>query len=143
MFHITMSYRTSQRTFFPFALLLAICHVEAAYLDGIAMLNFLIYYDTFISLCNLHPYYFYDAPINLRLILFYSLNSFTYMLFFVCTRFISFRAPSAPRSYRLCRERSFRELFAWFRGLCPKETQHLRSVRFQSQIRPLFPCLLS
>ena len=46
MFHITMSYRTSQRTFFPFALLLAICHVEAAYLDGIAMLNFLIYYDT-------------------------------------------------------------------------------------------------
>lgn len=39
MFHITMSYRTSQRTFFSFALLLAICHVEAAYLDGIAMLN--------------------------------------------------------------------------------------------------------
>lgn len=29
MFHITTSYRTSQRTFFPFALLLAICHVEA------------------------------------------------------------------------------------------------------------------
>ena len=77
MFHITMSYRTSQRTFFPFALLLAICHVEAAYLDGIAMLNFLIYYDTFISLCNLHPYYFYDAPINLRLILFYSLTFFS------------------------------------------------------------------